>query len=543
MKKKQLLTALLAVVMAAGLLFGGCQKDPATESSEAAESTASTTAADSVDSGEPDSADQSAEEDSSAEDSGAATTAEESKNSGKNTTKRTSASTKQTGVVAEVDKYDTDGLKTVDMKGYTLKIALTSKSLIKNMRKKGDKDYTEPNEVTQLRYNALEKVEKRFNCTVTPVYYEPGKLSQTYSQAIMVSATNSVPQVILGSMWEAGNMMSAKLLTDFGQLKNVDMSKPWWNKAMAEGSKIGGKVYLGLSNITEPDVRSWYIAYNKKIAKSIGLTDAVLSDMVKNKTWTVDNFIAWSKKAVKDKNGDGKFTEKDQWGFAAPGTDFIYAMMASGGASFVDVDKSGKRIYGLNNDNAISVLEKINKIMCTEGIRYPVANNKDQMAAGTDGKVLFWGYQAHSILSSIREEGDIGILPMPIGGNRKDYEALVDHNCAVSMIPSTTKDLDKVGTLLEAMSFAYWKLIPERLELYKELYLEEGDTLSLSVVDGVFDRMNCYAWEFDNTSAFLKSTVQPILTACTKANADISGIVAAIKNPSQATINNFYGQK
>lgn len=543
MKKKQLLTALLAVVMAAGLLFGGCQKDPATESSEGAESTASTTAADSADSEEPDSTDQSAEEDSSAEDSGATTPAEESKDSGKNTTKRTTtASTKQTGVVAEVDKYDTDGLKTVDMKGYTLKIATTSKSMIKNMRKKGDDKY-EVDEVTQLRFDALAKVEKRFNCTVTPVYYEPGKLSQTYSQAIMVSATNSVPQVILGSLWEAGNMMSAKLLTDFGQLKNVDMSKPWWNKAMAEGSKINGKVYLGLSNITEPDTRSWYIAYNKKIAKSIGLTDKVLADMIKNKTWTVDNFIAWSKKAVKDKNGDGKFTEKDQWGFAAPGTDFIYAMMASGGASFVDVDKSGKRVYGLNNDNAISVLEKINKIMCTEGIRYPVANNKDQMAAGVDGKVLFWGYQANKLLADIREYGDIGILPMPIGGNRKDYEALVDHNCPAAMIPSTTKDLDKVGTLLEAMSFAYWKLIPERLNLYTELYLEEGDTLSLSVVDGMFDRMNCYAWEFDNTSAFLKSTVQPILDACTKANADISGTVAAIKNPSQATINNFYGQK
>ena len=540
MKKMQFLTALMAIVMAAGLLFGGCQKDPVTESSEMADSDVSASAGDLS---EEDSEDQAESEEQSEEDSDAnATTPDEGSKDSGSTTKKTTAATKQTGVISEVDKFSTDGLKTVDMKGYTMKIAVTSKSLIKNLRKKDDKDY-EVSEATQLRYTALDKVEKRFNCTVTPVYYEPGKLSETYSQAIMVQATNSVPQVLLGSMWEAGNMMSAKLLNDFSQLKNVDLSKPWWNKAMTEGSKIGGKTYLALSNITEPDVRSWYIAYNKKIAKEIGLTDKVLSDMVKNKTWNVDSFVSWSKKAVKDKNGDGKFTEKDQWGFAAPRTDFIYAMMASGGASFVDVDGSGKRVYGLNNDNAISVLETINRILCTDGIRYPVENNQDQMAAGRDGKVLFWAYQAHAILSDIREQGDIGILPMPIGGNRKDYEALVDHNCSVVMIPSTTKDLDKVSTILEAMAFAYWKLIPDRLDLYKELYLEEGDTLSLSVMDGVFDRMSCYAWEFDNTTAFLKSTVQPILNICITANGDVSGTVAAIKNPSQSTINMFYGQK
>ena len=233
--------------------------------------------------------------------------------------------------------------------------------------------------------------------------------------------------------------------------------------------------------------------------------------------------------------------ENDQWGFSSPRTDFSYAMMASAGIGFYFME-NGKMTYALNNEKAITALDRLNKIITTDRIRFPVENNDAQNTAFGNGNTLFYFYKSGNLMSIVREYGDMGILPMPIGPGRSGYVSLGDHNSSVIMIPSTNKDLKATSLLLEALAFANWKLLPEYVENYEALYLDPGDTLSSSVIYNNYAYQTIEPWQFNQTSNYNKTVNAPILAAIATANEDISGVVASIRNAAQSLIDQFFGQ-
>ena len=537
MSNRRLLTAFAAVCLSASLALAGCSGSPAGSSPESGSSqpAAQGTGTSTAPSGEA-----SATSGETAPTQGNETQApgesEAPVKTSPATTKATSGGDKPgDSVLEQTDKYASDNLPKKDMNKFVLRVGTTDKTLLKNLTDEKD------GAVNSLRYEKLAEIEKRFNCTIQPVLYEYGKAAERFSALILSGASGSVPHVLLSSAWEAGNLMAGNLLQDFGQLKHVDADAPWWNQSMAEASRIGGKTYLMLSELTRPSTRSWGVMYNKKIAKEIGLDEATLTTLVNNKQWTWDKFIEYAKKAVKDTNGDGKFTEKDRWGFASPRTDLTYALMAAGGADFI-VNSGGKMTYGLNNDHAITVLEKMNAIVTKEGIRFPTENNTAQRQAAEDEQVLFYLYTYTGMMDMIEDLGDHGLLPMPIGPGQKDYYGLVDHNVEVITIPKTNKDLENTGILLEALSFADWKLLPDIVEEYTYTVFDEDDKLSPAVLSNIFDQAVVNPALYNDTTAFITACKRPILDAVATANSDISGTVAAIRNSTQAANDDFFNQ-
>lgn len=541
--KKRIVWALAAVCLCVSLLLTGCGGAGKTPSTAATTKggTADTTAAGDTTAGD-DTGTTAGDTTGDATDPSGDTPADTTANNNKTTpSKATTAqptakpTTGSTGVIDIIDKYTTDNLPKKDLNKFVLKVATTDKQLIKNL---GD---DKPGSIPLKRYDVLAEIEKRFNCTVQPVYYEYGKTAERYSAMILSGASASVPHVILTTTWEAGNLIGANLLTTFDQLKYVDTKAPWWNESMATAGKVKGKNYLMTNELCRVSTRAWGVAYNKAIAKEIGLTEATLSSLVKNKQWTWDKFEEYAKKAVKDLNGDGKFDDKDRWGFSSPRTDFIYAMMAAADIDYIET-VGGKLTYGLGSDKAITALEKLNQITSGGSIRYPVENNTDQHNAFPDGKTLFFVYTYGGMLNNIRENGDMGLLPMPLGPGVTEYRSLVDHNSPVVMIPKTNKNLEQTGLLLEAMAFAYWKNLPWMVDEYTDLYLDEGDALSAATLTAMFDRAVITPSQYMDTAAFLKACKVPILDAMSTPNEDISGVVASIKNASQAVIDSFFGQ-
>ena len=165
------------------------------------------------------------------------------------------------------------------------------------------------------------------------------------------------------------------------------------------------------------------------------------------------------------------------------------------------------------------------------------------MSVFAQGKTLFYAYRPDELTEIIREKGDMGLIPMPIGPGQTDYRGLIDHNVPCAMIPNCNKELEKTSVILEALAFQAYKALPTNVQNKVDLCFDEGDTLSVNTLTAAFDRATISIHEFNNTSNFVKTTIQPILNACATPQEDISGVVASIKNPSQKVIDSFYGQK
>ena len=533
MIKRRVTAAVLAFVLTCALAFTGCGKTENDTSS--AQNTTSDAASETGD------VDVSSEEVTESEPDDEATPSEDAPatdTSSKAQTTTTKPSTSSQSKLEEVKKYTSDNLPKTDMKKFVLRVGTRSKSLLTN-----GKNEKNPSADQKARWKYIDEIEERFNCTIQPVYYDAGKASEKYTALILSGASNSVPHVILASSWECGNFMAGKLLTSYDKLKYVDLTAPWWNKSVTEASTVNGKTYLAMSELSDMSLNSWAMGYNKKIAKEIGLTDDVMAKLVNEKKWNWDTFSQYCQKALKDLNGDGKYDKNDRWGFAAPRTDFIYAMLETAGVNIVD-KSNNKMVYGLNNDKAITAMEKLNTILTPNAqLRYPEENNTAQMAVFGEGKTLFGAYHTASLTDTIRKNGDMGLIPMPLGPGETEYRGLIDHNTACAMIPTCNKELEKTSIILEALAFQAYKALATSAQNKIDLCFDENDTLSANTLKAVYDRATISIHEFNNTTNFIKTTITPVLNACITPQEDISGVVASIKPASQKVIDSFYGQK
>lgn len=523
MKKRMVGLLLILGLLTTSLIGCGGGKTPASSLSGNESADTTTTAGESLstDSSQP-------------EESGATTPGDPSQNNSTPSTK-SATTTKNPGKATSKPLFQTDledGLPKADLKGFTLRVAGWRKDLLEpkqNINDLGDE-----------RYKLMKAVEKRFNCKIEFVYVDAGKMAEVYAAKIN-SGDSTVPHIFLPCTHEAGGLLTGQLLQSIDSMKYIDLSKPWWNASMAQSGMVGGKKYMLQSPMTMYNEYAWMMVYNKKIAGEIGLTEKTLYDLVNSKQWTWDKFTEYAKKAVKDQDGDGRFTEKDRWGFSGPATDTYYAFMTSAGVDYVT--RSGNKLtYGLNNSKAITAMNQLNVIFNSANIRVPSPNNDVQIAAFENGNTLFGVAVMGYLLGVIRKmDVETGLLPMPLGPGETQYRSRIDHNAPVILIPKTNKDLDNTGLLLEAMASTLYKMLPDEVSYYEDLHLNEGDKNSSAVMKSAYETAYSYPSQYMTSTAFVSAVISPVKDmVVTTQNVDVSALLQSLANPAQALLNELF---
>ena len=100
------------------------------------------------------------------------------------------------------------------------------------------------------------------------------------------------------------------------EVKNIDLSKPYWNQSLNENSTIGGRQVLAYSDLAITTYDFTHVTlFNKKMTDDLGLTSPY--ELVENGTWTLDKFEEYENLASSDLNGDGEYDKSDRYGFAS----------------------------------------------------------------------------------------------------------------------------------------------------------------------------------------------------------------------------------
>ena len=278
----------------------------------------------------------------------------------------------------------------------------------------------------------------------------------------------------------------------------IDFEKPWWCRSATDDLSFGNKIFLALSDFSiSSNDHAYIVLFNKNLHQEYALEN--LYDLVKGNKWTFDKMYSLIKGVNKDLDGDGKMTEADLYGLILGGgqLNFFYA----GGNTVMKKDENNIPYYDILTERSIATFDKAFDI-CNGDHAFSFGNWNDvkvpPMFAGGHGLLMTTQI---GIVPQLRDmDVDFGILPYPkLDENQERYLEYVDGHAQLMAIPITVQDTEKVGAIVEALSFYSYKyLVPAYYDINLKTKFSR-DAESSEMLDIVMDgRVFDFGYVYDN---------------------------------------------
>ncbi|MCL2815311.1 MAG: hypothetical protein FWD23_11990 [Oscillospiraceae bacterium] len=299
--------------------------------------------------------------------------------------------------------------------------------------------------------------------------------------------------IVLPHKLNVATMVTQGVMYNWDEMPNVDFSKKYWNQSILGYVDIKGYIPY-VSNdycISSPSM----VYFNKNLVSEYQLDSPY--DFVKAGTWTIEKMAEMAKQVSRDLDGDGVFTENDQYGFASiVNWPFITAMYACD----VTVGQWQDGRYVINRD-ITRVQDMVDKYydLLYDGNHffgwdyYQHVDRGGEVLRFDSGRVLFHLMADIEALRAV--DFNFGLLPYPkLNEAQEKYIAL--NWAQVIGAPINIKNPEKVGAVTEYLGAKGNELV---LPAHYDILLKGKvfrDDESEEILDLLFDNM-IYDFGFD----------------------------------------------
>lgn len=309
-------------------------------------------------------------------------------------------------------------------------------------------------------------VEERFGITIEAV---PVDYSVMTGQ-IRNNVRSGVPDfdIALCQMVEATTLALENTFLAFEQLEYIDLSKPWWDKAVSDAFSISGSLLLANGDISPSSFQVTSCLYfNKDIMKNLDLEYPY--ELVKQGKWTLDKMYEYVKGYTNDKNEDGKLSVfDDEFGLASWWLDVPYSMYYSAGGMIIGKDNEDIPYLAVDAEKTEAIYAKMRKILIEEESLVERTSLIDAHAAFAEDRAMFIDSKfVH--LNLLRDmDSDYGILPVPkFDEAQEDYISFVNGCSNMLCIPFTCPDPERTSIIVEAIAEeSYYTVTPVLYETF-----------------------------------------------------------------------------
>ena len=232
---------------------------------------------------------------------------------------------------------------------------------------------------------------------------------------------------------------------DLYELEALDLDQFYWNRNVTDLLTIGGKAYLGLSDLCKQ--RYFAIYCNKNMLRDAGRK--VPYDDVRNGEWTLDRLSALTADLYLD-NGDGLRNGEDIYGFSSSwdcnGAAFLQA------SNIFVASKTEDDTYELSlfSDRLVEMYDKLYTWSKDESVHLWNVHGPDFTSDFKESETYFMSADLGT--DYLDTEFEVGILPLPkYDASQKDYAHVNWGNNL--LVPNTVRNKDMVGEVTELMSF------------------------------------------------------------------------------------------
>ena len=335
------------------------------------------------------------------------------------------------------------------------------------------------NDLDDARAERIKKVEQSYNCKIKS---SPMDITMMYETLMpKIAAGQKVADVIYTTFSSAGKFYANNLIEDLGTISTLKLKESYWDQPVMKAINPKKTYYANPTFFMSfRTVECMY--FNKKLVKDLKLENPY--DLYKNKKWTWDKMLEMADKATADINGDKKMTWDDRWGIAAtdPLGAFPSMLYSSSGLKMVTTDSSGKFTYGMDNKEAIAVMDKI-KDMVLKNKSVTLETNANMNAWAElfmAGRALFLTYTFDVSDQIYKMNDDYGLMPMPMGPYAKDYSAGISGNCGTFIMPIKNPDKVKAGKILNALAEAGTEEASVMFNMYTGRFLRDDESRQIA---------------------------------------------------------------
>ena len=270
-----------------------------------------------------------------------------------------------------------------------------------------------------------------------------------------VAAGDDVYDVVLLTMRDALTSTQKGISVEYSTIPHVDFDKPWWVHGAQRDMSIGGRIYYAMSlfDTTHYDgVRGFY--FNKTMRENYALDDPYA--LVADGKWTIDALKKMGTAVYSDLDGDGAYSEADQYGYTSWSDVGVQALIYGvGGLASLAKDESDMPVFTLNNPDEIDRLTALASLLAEPGFRHPkgASENNGGVEYFKAGQTLIYSETMGNTQKLRAMDIDFGIVPGPkYDEKQEDYKNL-GGNPYFMLIPATAGDLDRTGIMLEALAW------------------------------------------------------------------------------------------
>lgn len=294
-------------------------------------------------------------------------------------------------------------------------------------------------------------IEDRYNCKIAEV--RTGTATGDGGLKKSVAAGDGAYDTAVLSARDLVSLGIEGLLVDLNTLPDLNLTGSYWNPELCEQLSLGGKLWYAMGDLSASDNRSVRCLYfNKTLLGKYSPEDPYA--LVKSGDWTIDRFLGMVQTGLVDLDGDGKYTNDDQWGLfvqSSVGQNLYYAS----GHKFVTKDKSDLLISDLGAASALDIMSSIAEKVTKAKDCINISNDYQTMIRlFAEGHSLFYSEVSLFIERFRQYEFEVGMLPMPkYDAAQKDYCQYTDGYCLnLAAIPIDSRTVNDTALLLEAMS-------------------------------------------------------------------------------------------
>ena len=335
-------------------------------------------------------------------------------------------------------------------------------------------------------------------------------------------------------------VVNAGLCYDIKSLPHVDLDQPYYNQQANTEYTLFGKQYLMTGDYPCVGGGSPLFLFNKTMMDAMELEYPY--ELVLNGDWTLERMKEYCANAYLDMDNIPGKSIGDRYGLAgAGGATFDYQFLAIGG-TILTRDENGAAIPSLTGDHNEQRYAKLYEMAEMEWCYAEKDNATPEALNGTiqwfEGRTLFHNFSRYMTDLTTISEFDYGVAVLPkYDEDQSDY--IIPAAGGITFIPSTIKDADTVGYLLEAFGqITHTTLRPAIIDDYRDHRIIRSD-IDLQVYEM---SMKHFVYRFsdyiDPSNALRFCSL--IGAAIDADRASFSAYVGDVESSIKAYFNEFY---
>ena len=316
--------------------------------------------------------------------------------------------------------------------------------------------------------------------------------------------------LVLGSLAAVAiNMFNNSLLYDLNTVQHIDLTKPWWNKNSIDNFQINDQIYMATGAITNRYVYSPYaVLFNQQLINDYDLDNPHV--LLENGEWTLENFAEMIEDTYMDLNANDTIDVEDFFGLA-PASDSETAWYFACGATMLAKDADDELVFTYMEDENLSILDEVIMLYDSDSV-LKYKQTYDSIAAFREGRAIFHSMALCDLTMLNDMTDNYGIVPMPKYDDLQEslYSNANRFISTFAMLPSSIGDIDSVALIVEALAMAsqYTSLDKqyEQVLLNRQALDAQSKASLIAVVESTTYDM-CYAFNLATMAERLRSVV------------------------------------